>query len=234
MIVGDPHDWKDRFITVDERLLQRILHVWPTCVALLPDQPEEDTITINLVHLLSIDAAVRRICHFVIYQHEPFGTHPGGAKFSKGKIDIAVLLDQERERYLAYECKRLNVIHGTRASLATRYVNDGMMRFLTEQYAEGLPVGCMLGYVMDGDLAFALTQINGAIAAQKARLGLLAGPASRQSIAGIERFSTSHQRPNKSNIELRHVLLPFSNASQTSVSAGPAASANNAAPAADA
>lgn len=133
MIVGDPQAWKDRFVRLDERLLRRILHVWPACVALLPGQPGEDTITTNLVALLSQDPVVRRICYFVIYQHEPFGTHPGGAKFSKGKIDVAVLLDQERERYLAYECKRLNVIHREiRGSLATRYVKDGMMRFLTE------------------------------------------------------------------------------------------------------
>lgn len=211
MIIGDAQPWKDRFVTVDERLLRRVLFLWPACVALLPGQPEEDTITINLVHLLSNDPVVRRICYFVIYQHEPFGTHPGGAKFSKGRIDIAVLLDQERERYLAYECKRLNVVNNGRASLATRYVNEGMMRFLTEQYAEGLPVGCMLGYVMDGDLAFALTQTNAAVVAQKVPLGLLAGPTSDQPILGIERFSTNHQRANKSNIELRHVLLPFSN-----------------------
>jgi hypothetical protein len=231
LIVGDPQAWKDRFITVDERLLQRILHLWPTCVALLPGQPEEDTITINLVDLLSKDAVVRRICYFVTYQHEPFGTHPGGAKFSKGKIDIAVLLDQERERYLAYECKRLNVINNGRASLAARYVNDGMMRFLTEQYAEGLPVGCMLGYVMDGDLAFALTQINAAVAAQKTPLGLTATPTSGQPIMGIERFSTGHQRANKSQIELRHVLLPFSNASLSSPVSGPAVSTNGVTPA---
>jgi hypothetical protein len=224
MIVGDPQDWKDRFITVDERLLQRILHLWPACVALLPGQPEEDTITINLVHLLSKDAVVRRICYFVVYQHEPFGTHPGGAKFSKGKIDIAVLFDQERERYIAYECKRLNVIHsGVRGSLATRYVKEGMMRFLTEQYAEGLPVGCMLGYVMDGDMPFALTQINAAIEAHKNPLYLIAGPIAGQTTVGIERFSTGHKRASKSIIELRHVLLPFpiSTSSWVTASAAP-------------
>lgn len=210
MIVGDPQEWKDRFITLDERLLQRILLLWPACLALLPGQPEEDTITINLVHLLSKDAVVRRICYFVTYQHEPFGTHPGGTKFSKGKIDIAFLVDQDRERYLAYECKRLNVINNGRASLATRYVDQGMMRFLTEQYAEGLPVGGMLGYVMDGDLAFALSQITAAVTARKVPLGLTAGPTLGPPIAGIERFATNHQRANKSDIELRHALLPFS------------------------
>lgn len=166
----------------------------------------------------------------MIYQHEPFGTHPGGAKFSKGKIDFAVLLDQERERYLAYECKRLNVTNNGRASLATRYVNDGMMRFLTEQYAEGLPVGCMLGYVMDGDLGFALKQLGAAVAAQKVPLGLITGPTSAQPIAGIERFATGHQRANKIHIELRHVLLPFSNVGLSLPTAGPGISTNNEAP----
>ena len=210
MFVGDPREWKDRFITLDERLLHRILHVWSQCVALLSSQPEEDAITINLVALLSKDAGVRRMCHWVEYQYEPFGTHPNGMKFSKGKIDIAILLDWERERYLAYECKRLNVRHGgTRSSLATRYVKDGMMRFLTEQYAEGLPVGGMLGYVLDGDLAFALTQVSAAIAAHESPLSLIAGPNSGIAVMGIERFSTDHYRATKARIQLRHVLLPF-------------------------
>jgi hypothetical protein len=102
------------------------------------------------------------------------------------------------------------------------------MRFMTEQYSEGLPVGCMLGYVMDGDLPFALNQINAAIAAQKVPLGVLTGPTSGQPITGIERFSTRHQRANKSHIELRHVLLPFSNSSLTAVAAGPGVPATDA------
>lgn len=161
MFVGDPCEWRDKFVTFDERLLARILHVWPTCTSLLPGQPEEDDITINLVELLWKDAVVRRLCFYVEYHFEPWGIEANGAKFSKGQIDIGVLLDRDRDRYLAYECKRLNVTNsGARGSLATPYVNQGMMRFLTEQYAEGLPVGCMLGYVMDGDLSFALKQIS--------------------------------------------------------------------------
>ena len=176
MIVGDPHLWKARFITLDERLLRRIRHVWPDCVALLPGQPEEDDITINLVALLLKDAIVRRICYFVIYHHEPFGMRSGGAKFSKGQIDLAFLLDQERERYIAYECKRLNVIYaGARNSLATRYVKDGIMRFLSEKYAEGMPIGCMLGYVMDGDLPFAVTQVRSAIESNRGELEIVDG-----------------------------------------------------------
>jgi hypothetical protein len=207
MVVGDPHDWLDRFVTLDERLLDRILHVWPVCVALLPGQPAEDAITANLVKLLLKDAVVRRICHWIEYQYEPFGTDLNGASYSKGSIDMAVLLDWERERYLAYECKRLNVIgKAGRSSLAMPYVKDGMMRFMTEQYAEALPVGCMLGYVLDGDVPFAVQQVHAAIVAEKAALALIAGPTS---LAGSERFSTDHQRANKASIVLRHTLLPF-------------------------
>jgi hypothetical protein len=86
-----------------------------------------------------------------------------------------------------------------------------MMRFLAEQYAEGLPVGCMLGYVMDGDLPFALLQVGQAIAANKTPLALIAGPAAGQAVLGTERFQTGHQRTT-SPIELRHLLLPFSSA----------------------
>jgi hypothetical protein len=224
MMIGDPQLWKDRFITIDERLLARILHLWPSCLAPLPQQPDEDTITINLVHLLAKDSVVRSICHWVEYQYEPFGVHPTGARFSKGIIDLAVLLDWERETYLPYECKRLNVIHnGSRSSLATPYVAEGLVRFVTEQYAEGLPLGFMLGYVIDGDLAFALKQIQTAVDAQKVLLLLTDGPRPGTVIQGIERFETGHQRASKSQIEVRHVLLPFP-VGTTSSSSGAASS----------
>jgi hypothetical protein len=192
------------------------LPVWLYC----PGQPDEDTITINLVNLLSKDTVVRRICYFVAYQHEPFGIHSNGASYSKGKIDIAIMVDQERERYVAYECKRLNVISKAgRSSLAARYVTEGMMRFMTEQYAEALPLGCMLGYVMDGHLPFALTQVHAAILTNKTTLSLTAGPYTGQAIRGCERFSTDHQRATKARIEIRHVLLPFG-AAKSSPTAG--------------
>jgi hypothetical protein len=209
MVLGDLQAWANRFITADERLLERIWVLWPKCMAVLPSQPTEDQITINLVHLLGKDEVVRRICHWVEFQFEPFGTASNGAKFSKGKIDIAVLLDWERERYLAYECKRLNVTNGgIRSSLATPYVTQGMMRFLTEQYAEGLPIGCMLGYIIDGDIPFAVGQIHNAIAAHQP-LSLVAGPTAATPLQGIERFVTTHKRA-ANVIELRHALLPFS------------------------
>ncbi|SEH62378.1 hypothetical protein [Magnetospirillum fulvum] len=216
MLIGDMQDWVDSFVSFDDRFLERVAAAWPVCMAVLPEQPGEDEITINLVYHLAKDKVIRRLCHWVEYQFEPFGLAADGSKYSKGIIDIAVLFDWERERYLAYECKRLNVINGgSRSSLATVYVTQGMMRFLTEQYAENLPVGCMLGYVLDGDVPFAKVRLADAIGSH-APLALTDGPTPLAAIETIERFRTRHNRSAGSEIELRHALFSKSPAAAPS------------------
>lgn len=210
MLVGDAAAWANHFATFDERFLERIAEVWPATVALLSGQPGEDAITFNLVNHLCKDRVVRRICHWVEYQYEPAGLAANGSWYSKGKIDIAVLFDRERERYLAYECKRLNVVNTAgRSSLATVYVTQGMMRFITEQYAEDLPLGCMLGYVMDGDVGFAKSSVEAAIIAHPP-LMLTSGPNVDAPVGGFLRFQTAHTRPAGTPIDLRHAFLSFS------------------------
>ena len=211
MLVGDPTHWIAHFRSLDDRFLECVLAVWPACLTVLPEKPDEDTITINLVDILSRDASARRLFYYLSYQHEPFGYTTDGWAYSKGKIDMALLLDQERERYLAYECKRLNVVrNGKTSSLATPYVLKGMLRFITEQYAADLPVGCMLGYVLDGNVNTARTKVRAAINSFNAMIGLVAKPTTVQSVGPIKRLSSLHYRPsNASDIEIRHALLPF-------------------------
>ena len=219
MVVGDPSHWVDHFTSIDERLLARIIALWPQCLAVLPPSPEEDTITFNLRSLLTKDAEARMLFYHLEYQFEPEGFTPDGLAFSKGQIDLAILLDQSCSRYLAYECKRLNVhFSGARHSLATPYVNKGVIRFVTEQYAEGLPVGCMLGYVLDGDTDFALSRVHTAIEANKSDIGIFGSPAPGTAIGPVERFSTDHIRPSSGSvIHVRHSLLPFPKASTDKV-----------------
>jgi hypothetical protein len=209
MVLGNLKAWTGQFISVDERLLERISFVWKTCVNSLPSQPLEDNITINLVSQLSNDAVVRRICHWIEFQYEPFGINQNGSYYSKGKVDMAAFLDWNRERYIAYECKRLNVTRkGKRISLAGEYVSEGMMRFMTSQYAEALPIGCMLGYVIDGDLIFAMKQLKKKIVSHPP-LHLVKGPSKIEPKHQFKRFNTKHNRPADITIELRHALLPF-------------------------
>ena len=214
---GDPAIWADRFRSLDTRFLQRVVAIWPKCVAVLPSQPSEDAITINLVHLLQKDPGARRLFHWLAFQYEVFGFTADGMAYSKGRIDMALLLDREHGRYLAYECKRLNVVRqGGRHSLATRYVTEGVARFATEQYAESLPIGCMLGYVMDGDVEAAQTNVQAAINHHKSGIGLRAEPEQEPSIGEVKRFLSRHLRAaSGQEIEVRHALLPFNRGAST-------------------
>ena len=184
---------------------------------MLPSQPQEDAITINLVHLLSMDPGARRLFHWLEFQYEPFGFTADGMAYSKGRIDMALLVDRERERYLAYECKRLNVVRqGARHSLATLYVKEGVAGFVTEQYAESLSVGCMLGYVMDGDVVTAQTKVRAMIVRHRSGIGLTAEPEQEPSIGEARRFLSRHFRSaSGEEIEVRHAFLPFRQGTQT-------------------
>jgi hypothetical protein len=214
MLIGDPHTWAIRFRSVDQRLIERIVEIWQKCLDVLSEQPDEDMITRNLIYLLCQDSEVRRI-GYLEYQYVPFSMISGGGVSEKGFVDIAVVLDQERDCYIAYECKRLNVKNKRkRESLATPYVKKGMMRYVTEQYSEGLPFACMLGYVIDGDIPFARKAVWKAINTGKLGLRLLDGPTSTDKVATFERFITIHERQGgTSKIEMSHALLPFKVAS---------------------
>ncbi len=213
MVVGDPGEWTSRFRSFDIRLLECIASVWSDCLAVLTPQPIEDEITFNLVQKLRKDAVARKVFYSSDYQYEPPGYLETGMAYSKGKIDIAFFLDQNYDKYLAYECKRLNVLNaqGKRSSRAPEYVKEGVKRFVTEQYAEGLPVGCMLGYVMDGDIPYANTKIHDNLSKNKTEIKLRKGPIKTAPVSIIQRFTTWHQRNSGNHeIEVRHALLPFS------------------------
>ena len=94
--------------------------------------------------------------------------------------------------------------------MATPYVMEGILRFITEQYAENLPVGGMLGYVLDGDLLFAHSKIQAAIMANRCSVRLTAVLAKNSSFGSVKRFSSRHRRPLYGTaIEIRHAFLAF-------------------------
>jgi len=65
-----------------------------------------------------------------------------------GRIDITLqFLHQfgDEDAYVAVECKR---VHASEPGLNTRYVTEGVDRFVTSRYAAGHEWGFMLGYVL--------------------------------------------------------------------------------------
>ena len=218
MVLGDKARWAERFRAWDELFLGCVMQVWWSCVAPLPSGSHEDDITAALVKGLDRDPAARRL-FWCAYQFVPLAYTNDGRVIEKGRIDMAMIVDHDREHYLAYECKRLNVTgrDGARRSLAGEYVNEGVMRYITEQYAEDLPTGCMIGYVMDGDLDFARARIRAAMTESRAVLGLQGDLRAQDPIGQFQRFATDHVSGDRS-IEILHALLPFVN--------GPAAPAD--------
>ncbi len=208
-MIGDPAPWLRRYRTVDTRMVACVAAVSPGCVAKLPAQPDEDTITIQLVDALTGNPGARRL-GVIVNQFPPFGRRPDGIAYSKGRIDMAVVLDRSSRRYLAYECKRLNVVRdGRRRSLAREYVMQGLRRFITGQYAEGLPVGCMLGYVMDGDVRFARTKVIEALRRQSRDVGFVKVSRGAGVPPSVKGLVSEHIRCGGDEIEIRHTMLPF-------------------------
>ena len=212
MVSGERRSWVVRFRVIDRKFLRCVARVWWQSVAHLERSSCEDKITVALVDGLSRDAEARG-GFYCDYQFHPFTRSSRGPLTGTSRVDIAVIVGHDRAAYLAYECKRLNVTgtDGARRSQAGAYVGDeGMMRYITEKYAEGLPVGCMMGYVMDGDLDFARARIRVAMTESRAVLGLQGDLRAQASIGQIQRFATDHVSGGKS-IEILHALLPFVN-----------------------
>jgi len=210
MIIGRSSVWRNSLIDIDKQVIDCVERVWPEVIGRLTQREREDDITQRLVDLLRDD---RVICqygflniHFKLREKDRAGDYT-----TKGILDMALFLDQDHEKYIAYECKRLNIIsdQGKRkASLAGTYVEEGVVRYVTAKYAEKLPYGCMLGYVMDGDTAFAFQQLNNAIKERKELTNL---ETTRITLTDdfFPSFETSHNRGScKSLFTVRHRLLP--------------------------
>ena len=76
------------------------------------------------------------------------------------------------------------------------YVNDGMLRFVTGQYAPFMKTGAMLGYVFDRDIIKARSGVSGYIKKKAKELKLL--PPNQLTKASI--------LPGKPIYETRHSL----------------------------
>ena len=209
MIEGEQQAWLNTFRAGDRKFLRSVMLVWRAAISGLPDDTEEDAITAALVVKLRSDPNTRGQFRYYGFQHPPIRSTPQGqVEGHRRRIDLAVVIDQERDTYIAYECKKLNVqgADGVRRSQAGAYVRDGMMRFVTEQYGGGLPVGCMLGYVMDGDMGWAYARVVAAVMSHKQALGLQGRPNDAPPIDGARRFVTQHKRKDR-RLEMRHALL---------------------------
>lgn len=208
MLAGNPADWLTHFTSLEERLIEAVEAAWPTCIAPLQavkgKMTHEDYITNHLV-----DALIRSkaLPGRIVPQYSLLVLNSQQLFQVGSKIDFVLTIGDEEDLYLACECKRLNVPYKKRTrALAHEYVRDGLTRFVSGQYANGLPLAMMIGYVMDAQSVLAHERIKKAL--QRSKLISMKSSNHPPSAAGKPiRFFTTHQCTAGDEIEVRHTLL---------------------------
>lgn len=170
-VIGDAELWSDLFPDrLIPQILSLVLDVWTAW-----EEPESNALEVPITRRfrarLRQDKNLRRL-PVRIERESPEDSFDSGKEI--GRIDLRFCHGYREEVYFAFECKRLNLRRGKkRQSLATEYVDDGLMRFVDGRYAQGLHSGGMLGYVMDGDVPAATRSVQRSTVARRERLRLV-------------------------------------------------------------
>ncbi|HVZ18093.1 MAG TPA: hypothetical protein VG897_13305 [Terriglobales bacterium] len=208
MLAGDPTALLPHFISLEDRVAAAVEGAWPTCIAPLQavknTMTHEDCITNHLVNAL---IRSKTFPGRIVPQYPLLSPNAQQLLQIGSKIDFVLTIGDDEDVYLACECKRLNVPYkGKTRSLALEYVRDGLTRFVTGQYANGLPLAMMLGYVMDAQLALAHERLKKAL--QRSKLISLKSAIYPPAVPGKPiRFFTTHSCAAGHDIEVRHTLL---------------------------
>lgn len=214
MIVGDPDLWSDTF---PEELVPRVLDLindtWAAFEKPGPADLEVPT-TRRFKHALKQAKDFARLP--VRLEREPAEDDPETGE-ELGRIDLKFLpaVSAREEVYFAFECKRLNaLVNGARRSLAPDYVTEGMMRFVTGQYAGLMRHGGMLGYILDGRCNDAIRLVERNVASRSIDLcmnvpAVLAMSRLRPSMNHLR--ETGHILHSSRPFVLHHVFLECGN-----------------------
>ncbi|MGC4026742.1 MAG: hypothetical protein QM744_17365 [Mesorhizobium sp.] len=211
MLAGDLNAWLPHFRGLEERIADAVEAAWPICIAPLQSKKSamthEDHITEHLVQSL---IRTKLVPGRIIYQYTLLSEDGDGSVSAPSNIDFVLTIGDDEDVYLACECKRLNVPYktGVRA-LVGEYVDEGLMRFVTGQYSNGLPLAMMLGYVMNAKADVARRGVKRILALRSATIGLQ----SERDVPIVNgrpiRFHTTHACVPGHVIEVAHTLLAW-------------------------
>lgn len=99
-------------------------------------------------HLVKALRRTKKVPGRIEYQQELLVEDANGNVSLSSSIDFVLTVGDDEDAYLAYECKRLNVPYAASVrNLCGPYIEDGLMRFVTGQYSNGLPLAVMIGYL---------------------------------------------------------------------------------------
>jgi len=211
MLEGDLKAWLLHFRSLEELIVDAVEAAWPICIAPLQSKKNamthEDHITKHLVQAL---IRTKRVPGRLIYQYTLLAEDGNGNVLAPSNIDFVLTIGDNEDIYLACECKRLNVPYKTKVrALAIEYVDQGLMRFVTGQYSNRLPLAMMLGYVMDAKTDTAKRDVKRAIALRSATIGIQSERDAPVVDGRPIRFHTTHACVSGHVIEVAHTFLAW-------------------------
>jgi len=199
-------------------ILEATAHAW-ACMKQPKPTEIEDRITFRLVGQLANAPEFAEIPYDVTPQWWIVGLN--GELL--GRLDIRFKHRLSRRDYFGFEAKRLHIRYPsgrTSKEYSTYSGEAGMMAFVEGQYSEMLPVGGMLGYVMDGKSDDAWGGIGSQIEYQRTALKLKAGciltrsklstASLKNALSGSHLGETDHDLKTH-HLRLFHLILPVRN-----------------------
>jgi len=167
-IIGISTEWSDLIDSMVPVILGLVIASWEQMPPPARDE-KEDNITEHLCRILKQNRTARNLpfqIHIQFVELEPANDE------RLGRLDIAFIpLINREDIYFCLECKRLNVVSGRATrSYAAEYVMFGMLRFVTGQYSRAVRHGGMIGYVLDGNISRAMTNVEANIQSQRSAL----------------------------------------------------------------
>ena len=206
--IGSPAEWAGLIEPMLPTILQFVVDCWVEMS--VPTRGErEDDLTVRLCLLLKQNRTARELPFQIDIQMVELEPADGN---ETGRMDITFrpLIPRE-DIYFCLEGKLLNVTkNARRRSLASEYVNQGMMRFISGKYAKAVHHGGMAGYIIDGDTSYAITRVSASIKRHCAALGMEpAHGLTTSSFLGENRNvrETNHLRKGEKFL-IHHVFLP--------------------------
>lgn len=211
MVIGDADLWADTFPDgLIPRIIDLVTETWVDFVKPVGTDHEVE-ITRRFKQSLRQAKDLRRLP--VRIERETAEDHlETGAEI--GRIDLKFMPSERAldRIYFAFECKRLNVSDskGDIDTLAPEYVKQGMMRFMTGQYAATLTHGGMIGYVLDGRCSHAMGLVEKNIRANVSELKMTApGVLDKSTLRASDEFirATVHHLAARDPFLLHHLFL---------------------------
>lgn len=209
MPLGALNDWIDLLDSYIPDIVALIFDTWPTLPPPAGDELE-DAITKELCHALRRSRAARALPFRIDFQYVELDPAAGQ---EEGRLDISFSPPVPREDiYFALECKRLNVreMNNTIRPYHSEYVKFGMVRFVSGQYGPLVHSGGMLGYVLDGEVDYAINGVEANIRKSHVALGMIApGTFLRSSVRPTDSYmrQTEHRPPSRASAFTIHHLF---------------------------